>query len=129
MREPANNAEFWLCFISFILRITHPRLPFIYFFDGIIVGCPLLSLLDSHSLVRVNQEKGRSMNLTPSDSQHSLISHGWFGEKETMWPGQKFCIEVEEVLLNGRSKFQVWQHQHSITMLFDGGYGMYCRIF
>jgi spermidine synthase len=23
-----------------------------------------------------------------------------------MWPGQKFCIEVDEVLLNGRSEFQ-----------------------
>lgn len=46
------------------------------------------------------------IHLTPSDSQHTLIQNGWFGEKETMWPGQKFCIEVKEVLLNGRSTFQ-----------------------
>eukprot|EP01039_Chlorochromonas_danica_P011815 gene11815-13305_t len=49
---------------------------------------------------------GITLNLTPSDSQHTLIENGWFGEKEAMWPGQKFCIEVKEVLLNGRSQFQ-----------------------
>ncbi len=47
------------------------------------------------------------LNLTPSDSASTLIKDGWFAETEAMWPGQKFCIEVDEVLLNGRSKFQV----------------------
>ena len=45
-------------------------------------------------------------NLTPSNSAAELIKDGWFSEKEAMWPGQKFCIEVEEVLANGRSEFQ-----------------------
>jgi spermidine synthase len=45
-------------------------------------------------------------SLTPSDSQHTYIKDGWFSETEAMWPGQKFCIEVDEVLANGRSKFQ-----------------------
>lgn len=29
-----------------------------------------------------------------------------FGESETLWPGQRFCIQVDEVLENGRSEFQ-----------------------
>ena len=45
--------------------------------------------------------------LTPSNSRDELIKDGWFGETEAMWPGQKFSIQVEEVLLNGRSEFQV----------------------
>jgi hypothetical protein len=47
------------------------------------------------------------LSLTPSTSQHQLIKDGWFSEVEAMWPGQKFCIEVDEVLANGRSDFQV----------------------
>ena len=46
------------------------------------------------------------VSLTPSDSAKTLIVDGWFAETEAMWPGQKFCIQVEEVLLNGRSEFQ-----------------------
>eukprot|EP01038_Epipyxis_sp_PR26KG_P011637 gene11637-15587_t len=46
------------------------------------------------------------LQLAPSSSQHTLIRDGWFSEAETMWPGQKFCIQVEEVLANGRSEFQ-----------------------
>jgi spermidine synthase len=46
------------------------------------------------------------VSLAPSSSQYDLISNGWFGEAEAMWPGQKFCIQVEEVLLNGKSDFQ-----------------------
>ena len=44
--------------------------------------------------------------LTPSISAETLIVNGWFAETEAMWPGQKLCIQVEEVLLNGRSDFQ-----------------------
>eukprot|EP01035_Chromulina_nebulosa_P021390 gene21390-27713_t len=46
------------------------------------------------------------LNLTPSNSKDTLIQDGWFGENETLWPGQKFSIQVDEVLLNGRSEFQ-----------------------
>mmetsp|Transcript_14180 Transcript_14180/g.15362 ORF Transcript_14180/g.15362 Transcript_14180/m.15362 type:complete len:307 (+) Transcript_14180:11-931(+) len=46
------------------------------------------------------------IKLTPSDSQHKYIQNGWFAETEAMWPGQKFSIEVDQVLLNGRSGFQ-----------------------
>lgn len=47
------------------------------------------------------------IELTPSSSASELIQNGWFHETEAMWPGQKFSIEVDEVLLNGRSEFQV----------------------
>ena len=46
------------------------------------------------------------MSLTPSSSAKTLVVDGWFAETEAMWPGQKFCIQVEEILLNGRSDFQ-----------------------
>ncbi len=58
------------------------------------------------------------LNLTPSDSAKDLIKDGWFGEKEAMWPGQKFCIEVEEVLCNGRSQFQVNIFKYSNSQIF-----------
>ena len=68
-----------------------------------------------------------TMPLTPSTSASTLIKDGWFTEAETMWPGifdcsfyafvsyltinlttgQRFSLKVEEVLLNGRSDFQV----------------------
>ncbi len=47
------------------------------------------------------------LKLSHSNSQQILIKDGWFTESETMWPGQRFCIQVEEVLVNGRSEFQV----------------------
>jgi len=47
-----------------------------------------------------------SINLKPSSSASTLIQDGWFSENETMWPGQKFCLKVDEVLLNGKSEFQ-----------------------
>lgn len=46
-------------------------------------------------------------SLSYSNSQSLYIKDGWFSETEAMWPGQKFCIEVDEVLANGKSKFQV----------------------
>ena len=46
------------------------------------------------------------LSLSPSESQKTLIKDGWFNEVEQLWPGQRFSIEVEEVLLNGRSEFQ-----------------------
>lgn len=52
-------------------------------------------------------EFASGLQLTPSSSQFELIKDGWFAETEAMWPGQKFCIQVDEVLANGRSEFQV----------------------
>ncbi len=46
------------------------------------------------------------LSLAPSESQKTLIKDGWFNDVEQLWPGQRFSIEVEEVLLNGRSEFQ-----------------------
>lgn len=36
----------------------------------------------------------------------SKIENGWFTEDEVLWPGQRFALEVEEVLFEGRSEFQ-----------------------
>jgi spermidine synthase len=41
-----------------------------------------------------------------SNSQYELIKDGWFFESDTMWPGQKFGIKVDNVLINGKSEFQ-----------------------
>ena len=46
------------------------------------------------------------LSLSPSESNKVLIQDGWFNEVEQLWPGQRFSIEVDEVLLNGRSEFQ-----------------------
>lgn len=46
------------------------------------------------------------IQLNPSTSAEEYIKDGWFMEKETMWPGQRFCIEVDHILLNGKSEFQ-----------------------
>lgn len=60
------------------------------------------------------------LQLTPSSSsQHDLIKNGWFAETEAMWPGQKFCIEVDEVLANGRSEFQVSQASPAADCLWS----------
>jgi spermidine synthase len=65
-----------------------------------------------------------TFNLKPSDSAKDLIKDGWFSEKEVMWPGQRFCIEVEEVLLNGKSEFQdilIFQSKtYGIVFILDG---------
>lgn len=50
--------------------------------------------------------KASGIVLTQSDSAKTLIKDGWFAETEAMWPGQKMCLEVEEVLVNGRSQYQ-----------------------
>ena len=34
------------------------------------------------------------------------VRDSWFGEKEVMWPGQKFSLQVEKILFQGKSKFQ-----------------------
>lgn len=50
--------------------------------------------------------KTGNLSLKYSDSAKRLIQNGWFSETEAMWPGQRFCIQVDEVLCNGRSEFQ-----------------------
>ena len=45
-------------------------------------------------------------SMAPSSSASEYIQGKWFSETEAMWPGQKFCLEVEEVLFNGKSKYQ-----------------------
>jgi len=44
--------------------------------------------------------------MEPSTSVSKYIQGKWFSETEAMWPGQKFCLDVEEVLFNGKSKYQ-----------------------
>ena len=34
------------------------------------------------------------------------VRDNWFTENEVMWPGQAMSLKVEEVLFEGRSKFQ-----------------------
>lgn len=34
------------------------------------------------------------------------IQNGWFSEIGTLWPGQAMSLEVEQVLFNGKSKYQ-----------------------
>jgi spermidine synthase len=34
------------------------------------------------------------------------IKDGWFAEKEAMWPGQRFCLQVKEVLHQEKSQYQ-----------------------
>lgn len=35
-----------------------------------------------------------------------LIRDGWFMEKNNQWPGHAFSLEVDEVLVSTKSKFQ-----------------------
>ena len=37
----------------------------------------------------------------------SVVKEGWFTEISTMWPGQGLSLEVEKVLFQQRSLFQV----------------------
>ena len=64
------------------------------------------SLILAFAITFPKRMSSSGLKLTPSDSQHTLIKDGWFYESETMWPGQRFGIQVDEVLANGRSEFQ-----------------------
>ena len=37
----------------------------------------------------------------------SVVKEGWFTEMSTMWPGQGLSLEVENILFQKRSLFQV----------------------
>jgi spermidine synthase len=64
------------------------------------------------------------MELAPSNSAAELVKNGWFSEVEQLWPGQKFGLKVEEVLLNGKSEFQdilLFQSTHyGKVLVLDG---------
>jgi hypothetical protein len=45
--------------------------------------------------------------MQPSNSANELIRDGWFSEVEALWPGQKFSLAVDEVILNVKTDFQV----------------------
>ena len=36
-----------------------------------------------------------------------LVTNGWFAEKEVMWPGQRFSLQVKRVLHREKSAYQV----------------------
>lgn len=36
-----------------------------------------------------------------------VAKQGWFTELSTMWPGQGLSLKVDEILFQGRSKYQV----------------------
>ena len=65
-----------------------------------------------------------SISLSPSDSSSLYIKDGWFSEKEALWPGQKFALKVDEVLLNGKSDFQdilvFRSSNYGIVLVLDG---------
>lgn len=54
----------------------------------------------------------------------SLIKDGWFMEKNTQWPGQAFSLEVEEIILSKKSKFQdiliFKSKHHGMVLVLDG---------
>lgn len=37
----------------------------------------------------------------------SIAKDGWFTELSVMWPGQGLSLQVEKILYQGKSKFQV----------------------
>ena len=39
-------------------------------------------------------------------SRMNRIQNGWFSEINKEWPGQALSLEVEEVLFEGKSKYQ-----------------------
>jgi len=53
-----------------------------------------------------------------------LIVDGWFMEKNSQWPGQALALEVEEVILARKSKFQdvlVFKSKnHGMVLVLDG---------
>lgn len=71
----------------------------------------------TQSFVNTTMAEFTGLQLTPSNSRETLIKDGWFAETEAMWPGQKFCIEVDEVLENGRSLFQVIIKQYYLLIV------------
>jgi len=67
----------------------------------------------------------RIATMAPSSSAAEFIEGGkWFAETEAMWPGQKLCLEVDEVVFNGKSKFQdiiVFKSKtYGMVLILDG---------
>ena len=51
-------------------------------------------------------EDGKAQPGTAAEGM-GLAKNGWFTELSTMWPGQGLSLKVDEILFQGRSKFQV----------------------
>ena len=51
-------------------------------------------------------EDGKAKPGTAAEGM-GLAKNGWFTELSTMWPGQGLSLKVDEILFQGRSKFQV----------------------
>merc|ERR1711881_473684 len=58
------------------------------------------------------------------DLTKELIVDGWFMEKNVQWPGQAMALQVEEVILARKSKFQdvlVFKStHHGMVLVLDG---------
>jgi len=57
-------------------------------------------------------------------SGEGLIVDGWFMEKNGQWPGQALALEIEEVLVSTKSKYQdilVFKSKHhGVVLVLDG---------
>lgn len=42
----------------------------------------------------------------------SAAKEGWFTELSTMWPGQGLSLQIEKILYQGKSKYQVCYTEH-----------------
>ena len=55
------------------------------------------------------------------------LRQGWFSEVNELWPGQAMSLEVEEILLHEKSKFQdvmVFKRYSKQVLAFQkAGYG------
>lgn len=86
------------------------------------------SIATTNTIFKRTMAEFTGLQLTPSNSRDTLIKDGWFAETEAMWPGQKFCIEVDEVLENGRSLFQV-RNKYCLILFHDliASMSLHCR--
>lgn len=41
-----------------------------------------------------------------SEQHTGGVVNGWFSENDVLWPGQAMSYQVDEVLYEGKSKFQ-----------------------
>ena len=83
--------------------IVNPIIQMWAFFFGVPVianRCDVTSISELKSLKM-------PLELSPSTGFYdAYVKDGWFTEKETLWPGQRMSIEIEEILEIGKSKFQ-----------------------
>eukprot|EP00753_Platysulcus_tardus_P012539 PLAT3403.1.p1 GENE.PLAT3403.1~~PLAT3403.1.p1 ORF type:complete len:514 (-),score=283.18 PLAT3403.1:60-1574(-) len=70
-------------------------------FKGEPVWTPLPRPQDEHDVRKSYVEQ-----LSKTAVDCTLIKDGWFSERAVMWPGQRFSLEVENVLFHERSELQ-----------------------